>query len=280
MRRHRVRRAAVQEVTDNTGGEIVAEEKGWQDAIANTTELAKLVYPDLLQPLAKEVGSTLGDVAKIGRLVLFPIQLAAVGQDRVRGWLDKLREVPEEERLKPVPEIAGPVLMHLPFTTEGQILETMYLNLLKRAMDKGRVDEAHPAFAQIISQLSADEAVLLMILRDHRHCGLQESESISSLPHFVGMERLRADIDEEHLGRLQFPRNAKMYLQHFVALNLLEMTPGGGLGDRFIGPNPSLRTVGRSRFSGFGELFLKACVPAEYPTTKSEGIENAVGPTE
>jgi hypothetical protein len=154
----------------------VSEEKGWAEAIANASELAKLVYPELLQPASKEIGSTLGDIAKTGHLLLFPFQLAAVGQDRIRGWLDRLRTVPEEQRITPAPEIAGPVLTNLPFTTEGQILETMYLNLLNRAMDKSRVDQAHPAFTYIISQFSPDEALLLMILRDQPKYGLRELE--------------------------------------------------------------------------------------------------------
>lgn len=247
------------------------------EAIANTTELAKLVYPDLLQPLAKEVGSTLGDIAKVSRLVLFPIQLAAVGQDRVLDWMNRLRAVPEDQRIKPAPEIAGPVLMSLPFTTEGEILESMYLNLLKRAMDKSHVDEAHPAFAQIIGQLSADEAVLLMILRGRRNCGLRELEPTSNLSHFLKMDRVQIQIDDKVLERLQFPNNVKMDLQHFLALNLLEWDQATD--GPVFGPPQSHKTVRRSRFSSFGELFLKACVPDEYPTTQSEGVENG-GPTE
>ena len=40
-------------------------------------------------------------------------------------------------------------------------LTELYLNLLARAIDKERCDEAHPAFVTIIEQMSPDEAMVM-----------------------------------------------------------------------------------------------------------------------
>ncbi len=61
----------------------------------------------------------------------------------------------------PAPQIAGRIFRDSEFETPGTPIWEMWSQLLSRACDSGRVQEAHPSFSWIISQLSPDEARIL-----------------------------------------------------------------------------------------------------------------------
>ncbi|MCP1404555.1 DUF4393 domain-containing protein [Achromobacter insolitus] len=70
--------------------------------------------------------------------------------------------IPSDSLKEPNPAVAAQALQGLAFSHEESNLEGMYLHLLATAMD-GRlpVDAAHPAFAEVIRQLTGNEAALL-----------------------------------------------------------------------------------------------------------------------
>ncbi len=73
----------------------------------------------------------------------------------------KASAIPPEQLVEPKASIAGPALQGLAFSHEEPSLKDMYLSLLATSMD-GRVStDAHPAFVEIIKQLTAEEAELL-----------------------------------------------------------------------------------------------------------------------
>ena len=61
----------------------------------------------------------------------------------------------------PPPYIAVPAVEALRYTAEEPALCEMYLHLLATAMDSRTVPLAHPAFAEIIRQLTPDEARII-----------------------------------------------------------------------------------------------------------------------
>ena len=135
------------------------------DAVAKPldTPMAIELYGDMVSRPAKQVGELAVDALKTFRLLLAPFQLGAHYQDRFRKWLDNVRDsVPTENQVDAPASIAGPVIKALMFLEEGDPLVELYLNLLRRAIDKERQDEAHPAFARIIEQLSPDEAAIYL----------------------------------------------------------------------------------------------------------------------
>ncbi|WP_082487948.1 DUF4393 domain-containing protein [Methylophilus sp. Leaf414] len=67
---------------------------------------------------------------------------------------------------EPKVSIAGPTIQALAFAHEEDALREMYLELLKAAMDSRVSTEAHPAFVEIIKQLSPEEANLVKPLLD------------------------------------------------------------------------------------------------------------------
>src|SRR5688572_15220115 len=101
------------------------------------SKTAQKVYDDALSEPAKQTGRMLTDGVKTLRLVAAPLQLAAGFQDRLEGWIDRVVRGIPEERLQPVPaRIGGPIIQELRFLDEGDDITEMYLNLLKKAMDR------------------------------------------------------------------------------------------------------------------------------------------------
>ena len=83
-------------------------------------------------------------------------------QDRWFPVLEaKLRRVPEERQILPDLWVAGPTLEALKFAGEKQELRELFANLLVTAMDSDTAKFAHPAYVEIIKQLSPDEAKIV-----------------------------------------------------------------------------------------------------------------------
>jgi hypothetical protein len=72
----------------------------------------------------------------------------------------KLADVPEQALVAPRTPVVMPAMQGLAWSLDEPDLKEMYLNLLAAAAD-GRRSDAHPAFAEIIRQLSPREAPLL-----------------------------------------------------------------------------------------------------------------------
>jgi hypothetical protein len=75
---------------------------------------------------------------------------------------ERLAAVPEEHLFTPSPSVAIPAMYGLSYSVEEPNLKEMYLNLLATATDDRVKEKAHPAFADIIKQLSPPEARLLL----------------------------------------------------------------------------------------------------------------------
>lgn len=77
---------------------------------------------------------------------------------------ERLATVPPAEIVDPKTSVAGPALQGLAFTHEDPDLKEMYLRLLATAMDRRVAMHAHPAFVEVIKQLTAEEAHILRLL--------------------------------------------------------------------------------------------------------------------
>lgn len=73
--------------------------------------------------------------------------------------------IPEDDICEPPLMIAGPTLEALKYTYDEQELREMFINLLASSMNRSRVQVAHPAFVEIIRQLSSLDAKFLNLFR-------------------------------------------------------------------------------------------------------------------
>jgi hypothetical protein len=135
-------------------------------------ELIKPVYEDLAQPAVRELGHNLEVVAKSVRIALAPLSALVWGYDQVAGWLEqrlseKLEGVNPSKIRTPPPNVCGPAIEALRFTAGVHILREMYATLIATSMNSDANQTAHPAFVEIIKQLTSDEARLLRSFRQH-----------------------------------------------------------------------------------------------------------------
>lgn len=137
-------------------------------AVAVVGELIKAAHKNSdVKQAGGELGRAALTVAKAVNVCLLPIAAINYGYDRARVYFKdrfqqdmerKLADAPTEEIIEPKPSLAGPVMQGLAFSHDEDALREMYLNLLASAMSKKTASAAHPAFVEIIKQLSAEEA--------------------------------------------------------------------------------------------------------------------------
>jgi hypothetical protein len=193
----------------------------------------------------QEGGKALTDLVKAFRLFLAPFQLAATWQDRFERWLERIRNsVPEDRQQEAPASIAGPVIRDLVFMEDDNPLTELYLNLLARAIDKERCNEAHPAFVKIIEQMSPDEAMVMYVMRNERPT-VQFSGWVGDM-----WGNYQASTHTFPSDRLVLPERVWLYFQHLESLNLVSHS------SHMFSLTP------------FGRLFTTACIPEDFDLAK------------
>lgn len=154
--------------------EMEDEVKVAREGIAIVADIIKAAGDN---PQVKEAGANLGQTAltltKAINNVLLPLAAVNFAFEKARTYFKKKFEsdisaktaaIPAECIVEPKASIAGPVLQGLAFSHEEPNLKDMYLSLLATAMDSRSASDAHPAYVEIIKQLSSEEARLLPAL--------------------------------------------------------------------------------------------------------------------
>lgn len=137
------------------------------DAVRGVVE-AVPVYEDALQPAAKQVGKALETVAKTVHIALAPVSVLVWGYEQISEFVstrvaEKLAEVPAERIKTPSPHVAGPALEALRYTGHEEDLRELYAALLATSLDSATAKNAHPAFVDIIRNMTPDEAKLMRL---------------------------------------------------------------------------------------------------------------------
>jgi hypothetical protein len=138
------------------------------DAVKGLME-AVPIYEDALQPAAKQIGMALETLAKAVRLALAPVTALVWGAEQLESYLvpaleARLRNVPPENVITPKLTVAGPALEALRFAGREESLRDLYANLLATAMDSETAHNAHPAFVEVLKQMTPDEAKLVQFM--------------------------------------------------------------------------------------------------------------------
>ncbi|MFH2046714.1 MAG: Abi-alpha family protein [Pseudomonadota bacterium] len=232
---------------------------GWLEDIAKRLPVEK-AYFDALQPAFREIGDVARNTIKASRFILAPIDYLAAQQDRYQSFLKKVNErVPEERMIPAHPQISGPVIEGLRYIEKDSILAELFINLLARAIDKERVNEAHPAFANIISQLSPDEAFIIFNL-NKKDFKLKQHSKFFPETHTFGPRKTIAN--EFPVAELVYPDNFFLYMDHLHSLNMAGVWQHGNqesIMDGNIQTGVHINNI--TQLTIFGKLFAKACMP-------------------
>ena len=131
-----------------------------------STDLDKKVYKDVVSPSFKETGDLVALAPRSLRALLLPLENWITKREYNRKATqkileDKLKNVPEDLLDEPELYVGVPALEGLSYTIDNETLREMYANLLASSMRKDKKADVHPAYAQIIKEISPDEARVL-----------------------------------------------------------------------------------------------------------------------
>ena len=211
----------------------MSEENKIRDVVDAVTGVAKAVpvYQDVAQPAVQEIGKALQTVAKTVHIALAPVSALVWGYDQVKEFVstkvaDRLKNVAPENIVTPKPNIAGPALESLRYTGHESSLSDLYANLLAASMDKSTAHGAHPAFVEIIKQLTPDEAKLVgLFVRDIPLPLINVRWTIKNpTPEKTGGKNVLVNFSQ--LGAIagcEFPQLTPTYIDNLCRLGLAEI---------------------------------------------------------
>lgn len=141
-------------------------------------QIVEDVYTDLGHPALSQIGNVIGNLIKF---VALPISfLGLTAEELEKKYANfihtSLMKIPEGERVEPKAVIVAPLLEHVKFVFDEENLSEMFSNLLANAMSSNNSMMVHPAFTEMIKQMSPLDAKFLFFY--FRQSDLIELEDI------------------------------------------------------------------------------------------------------
>lgn len=203
------------------------------NAVAGVAE-AIPIYPDMVQPAAKELGKGLLTVAKTVNLALAPLAGVVWGFDKIKERFfpkveERLRNVPAENIITPQISVAGPIVEALRYVGSEEELSNLYANLLAASMDKTTATKAHPAFTEIIKQLTPDEAKLIALFPQSLYMPIIDIRDAEVNEAGYSESHTRVITNFSRLGQLAGCQHIDLvpaYLDNLVRLGLADIPAG------------------------------------------------------
>jgi hypothetical protein len=224
-------------------------------------EMLSKLYDDAFSPAAKQVGKFGEDAFKTARLLLAPLQVTALAQDRFAAMIERMsHKIPEQRRIEAPPEIVGPVLERLAYLDDTNPLSAMFEEVLTKAIDKDGQSRVHPAFPILISQLSHDEGWMLYRLKDRNFKITDYLEYDAKQNRFDNRKIEHTELPNSELYN---PTGIELYFAHLQSLGLVEwpvLSQEPIMEDR---KQVGVRRYSEMRLTEFGRLFVEAVIPPE-----------------
>jgi len=182
-----------------------------------------------------ELGKSAHTLTKFINNTLLPIAAVNFAFDKARKYFNErfpsdlaeaAKEIPSDKLKEPKASIAGPALQGLAYSHEEQSLKQLWLNLLRSAMDQRLEGADHPAFVEIIRQLTSVEAELLLIILQET-ITLPIARIVRKFPDGKGEITLERNIIHYHNRTtrkpIEIPNFAAMF-DNWVRLGLIEVS--------------------------------------------------------
>lgn len=241
-------------------------------------------YKDLAQPSVKALGQALSTVFELCPNSLLSLKLWTEKRKlnfakRLNEYKEKLEQIPEEKRIEVDTQIGTPIVEKLTYTTNDEIAD-LFTTLLANASNIDTVNRAHPAFIDIISRLSEDEARIIEHLSGKDEVLYCCFRGIVPLPEegFITIQNYATLLPYQ--VNLNFPENVSAYISNLVSIGIMQNMEGlyksnedeyneickkyklGELKNQYI---PKIyREIevakGFYEITPFGKLFINACI--------------------
>lgn len=133
---------------------------------ASDENILNKVYDDAIHPSAQNVGQALDTLTSTLNVLLAPFSWAVYGFKHIDAAVkskleDKLSDTPVEFLKEPESNIVIPAYEALRYNLDKEQLKNMYINLIANSMKVNNSKYVHPAFVEVIKQLSVFDAELL-----------------------------------------------------------------------------------------------------------------------
>jgi hypothetical protein len=120
-----------------------------------------------IAPLGREVGRLTN---RVGKLLLVPLKGMVFGLENVGEFLqhavsERLKDVLAEKIVTPDPRIAVPAIQALVYSLSDEYIRNMFANLLAADMNADKKGLAHPAFVEMIREMTPADAKVLSSFR-------------------------------------------------------------------------------------------------------------------
>lgn len=236
------------------------------------------IYNDLAKPTISTIGQTLQGAT---RVALAPLSAMIWGYDKIAAYLDVAipeyfakRKISKEKIVSPDPSVAGPLIDAMRYNAHKEEPRKMFVNLLGSTMNS-ESNDAHPAFVEVIKQLSSDECkMLIQLYADDKRPMLKQRLILDGGKGEVDLTPFFSDIC--YCGECQYPEKFPEYLDNLSRLGIITVSYGRFLSDdkyyAELRQHPAYPTVmdidskhikeEKSYFqlSSFGKLFYKVCI--------------------
>lgn len=124
-------------------------------------------YKDLLSPTLQPIGQIVSYIPRAIRVAAFgKLEKWIVnGENNIKNAsnaiAEKLKDVPTDKLTDTEPYIVIPAIQQLSYCQDNEVLRNLYANLIASSMIIDKKPLVHPAFVDIIKQLTPDEAKFL-----------------------------------------------------------------------------------------------------------------------
>lgn len=128
-----------------------------------------------ITPPAKEIGITLGNIFyAIFSPINYTVEKLKIKQsDNLKKYQSdiesELKNIPEDKLIEPNISIIGPALEASKYYIQDDLIRRMFAKLIASSMNLDNSSKSHPAFVEIIKQLSPLDASNLKILSSRKY---------------------------------------------------------------------------------------------------------------
>lgn len=170
-------------------------------AVGDAIKTAPTFYEDALKPTVQETGKVLALIPQTIEAALLPLRQWNIEREykfaETKKLLEhKLENVDPEKIVTPEAYVAVPAIQSISYSMDSEELRNLYANLLAKAMNIDTKDQVHPAFVEIIKQMSPIDAKTLQYILNEPEKDIPIIDLIATRP-----------ISEEHVEAITLQPN-------------------------------------------------------------------------
>ena len=136
-------------------------------------EVGKETVSDLVRPTSKSIGDNIGLLVDgvMGWLGYWGekqrIKRTAYLEDYKKKITENIHGIPEDKLIEPPIRIVGPAIEASKYFVEEEYCRDMFAKLIASSCDSSKTKSVHPAFPEIIKQLTPMDAKFLMLFKNN-----------------------------------------------------------------------------------------------------------------